>query len=110
MPVEGLDNVFMPLDLDVPVGVDGLRDRRMPELALHPPDVRPRVQQPCRVAVPGRVVFPIRELGAGQQGLPDPLLELGVPDGISPGRGEHELPLLGRPILKRPVEVDRLEV
>ena len=32
LPIEGFDDVFMPLDLDMPVGVHSLRDRRVPEL------------------------------------------------------------------------------
>jgi hypothetical protein len=32
LPIEDLDDVFMPLDLDMPVGVHSLRDRRVPEL------------------------------------------------------------------------------
>ena len=38
----------MPPDLDMPVGIDGLRDRRVPELSLHPPDVEAALEQPGR--------------------------------------------------------------
>ena len=76
----------MPLDLDVPVGVDGLRDRRVPELSLHPPNVSARIEQPGRVAMPGRMILPIRKLGAIQLGLPDQLVKVGIPNSVPPPR------------------------
>ena len=40
MAVETLNNVFVPLRLDVAVSVGGLTDAGVPELSLNPPDVR----------------------------------------------------------------------
>ena len=59
----------MPLGLHVAIGVGGLPDAGVPELALDPADVGAALEQPGRARVPCRVVLPIGELGAAQQEL-----------------------------------------
>jgi hypothetical protein len=98
------------LRLDVAIGVGGLADAGMPELALHPPDVRATLEQPSRKGVAGGVIRPVGELGAFEQRNPNLLDEERIADQVAARGREDHLALLGRPLVEGAVEVDRLEV
>lgn len=110
MAVKTLHSVFVALRLDVPVDVASLADAGVPELSLHPPDIRAALEQPGRERVSGGVIRPVGELGLAEQGLPDFLEEEGVADEVAARGREDHLTLLGRPFFNGAIEVDCLEV
>jgi hypothetical protein len=75
--VEAFDGRFVAAGLDMPVGVRGLADARVPELLLHPPQVRAVVTPPtmdARKRPPPRF-SPNRWPGPAGEPLPDGHLE-----------------------------------
>lgn len=60
---------LVALRLDMPIGVGGLADAGVPELALDPPDVHPALEQPGRERVPCRVIWPVGELARRSRGF-----------------------------------------
>jgi hypothetical protein len=55
--------LLVPFGLEMPVGVAGLSDRRVPQLPLHPSDVGACLEEPGGVAMPHRAGLPVRQLG-----------------------------------------------
>jgi hypothetical protein len=94
----------------MPVGVAGLRDRRVPELRLHPPDVGAPLKEPGGVAVPHRVGLPVRELRGREQRSPDVLREGSVAGDLPQSVWKNQLALIVGPAVELRLEGHRFDL
>jgi len=67
----------MAIRLKMAVRVSRLGHRRVPELLLYTPQIRPIAQEPCRIGVAGRMVLAVGKPGLAQERLPDALHGIG---------------------------------
>jgi hypothetical protein len=63
--IQIVDGGLVAIGLRVAVGVRRLRDRRVAELSLYPPEIGPRLQDPGREHMPCRAVLPVGQPGLG---------------------------------------------
>ena len=105
-----IHSFLVPVRLQMPVGVAGLRDRRVPQLPLHPPDVGTSLEEPGGVAVPHRVGLSVRELRGREQGSLDVLRERSIASDLPLTVREDQPALLVRPAVQLRLERHRFHV